>query len=98
MIKHAGPARATVTITDAPALVTVEVVDDGRGAAALVPIGAASRRPEASRSAEPALLGGNGLVGMRERAAVYGGDVVAGPRTGGGFRVCARLPYGGGRS
>jgi signal transduction histidine kinase len=35
--------------------------------------------------------GGHGLTGMRERAAVFGGEVVAGPRDGGGWRVRARL-------
>jgi signal transduction histidine kinase len=36
--------------------------------------------------------GGHGLVGMRERASLYGGEVKAGRRTGGGFGVRVRLP------
>jgi signal transduction histidine kinase len=37
--------------------------------------------------------GGNGLPGMRERAAAFGGTLTAGPQSGGGFRVDAHIPY-----
>ncbi|MGW6726216.1 sensor histidine kinase [Nocardia sp. NPDC055029] len=36
--------------------------------------------------------GGNGIIGMRERAHALGGALTAGPRPSGGFRVAARLP------
>jgi signal transduction histidine kinase len=40
----------------------------------------------------PASEGGHGLIGMRERVSVYGGELAAGPRRGGGFELRARLP------
>ena len=38
---------------------------------------------------------GQGIVGMRERVALLGGELETGPREDGGFRVAARLPLGG---
>jgi signal transduction histidine kinase len=78
VVKHAGPARAQVAIRYRDHEVMVEVTDDGRGAAA--PTGDGRARV------------GHGLIGMRERVAVFGGDLQTGPRPGGGFRVAARLP------
>jgi signal transduction histidine kinase len=78
VVKHAGPAQAQVTIGYRDRDVTVEVTDDGRGAAAPTGDGRGGT--------------GHGLVGMRERVAAFGGDLETGPRPGGGFRVAARLP------
>jgi signal transduction histidine kinase len=41
---------------------------------------------------KPAMRGGHGLVGMHERARLYGGQLRAGPDEGGGFTVAADLP------
>jgi signal transduction histidine kinase len=48
-------------------------------------------------AAQPASTGnhGHGLIGMRERVAVYGGELDAGPAPGRGFRLKARIPFEG---
>jgi signal transduction histidine kinase len=43
-------------------------------------------------AAEETPAGGHGLVGMRERVRIYGGELEAGRRRGGGFRIRAKLP------
>jgi signal transduction histidine kinase len=77
VLKHAGRARADVTVSCAGEAVTIEITDDGT-----------------REAASPAPAGGHGLAGMRERVAIFGGELQAGPRPGGGFAVRARLPLG----
>ena len=74
--RHAGRARVVVRVTYDDAAVHVEIDDDGK-----VPSGGGS-----------AIGTGSGITGMRERAAALGGDLSAGFRQDGGFRVSARLP------
>jgi signal transduction histidine kinase len=89
VVRHAGPAIARVAIRYEPGRVAVEVVDDGKGLAS-----ASGRR---SGDSDPQLRGsaGLGLAGMRERVALYGGTLEAGPLPGGGFKVAASLPVEG---
>jgi signal transduction histidine kinase len=79
VIKHAGPAHASVTVGYRPQALELSVVDSGDGA------------PATTHS------GGHGLVGMRERAAMFGGTLTARPRADRGFEVNAVLPYSEGR-
>ncbi|WP_354644162.1 sensor histidine kinase [Kitasatospora camelliae] len=87
--KHAGPARALVRLTYAADRVTVEVRDDGGGA----PARDATAPPTDGRTGgRTGGRAGYGLIGMRERVALHGGTLRAGPRAGGGFEVLADLP------
>ena len=72
-IKHAGPARAQVSVRYDADTLALEIADDGRA--------------KAKNGGH-----GHGLIGMRERAALYGGELDAGPGDGGGFVVRAALP------
>jgi signal transduction histidine kinase len=77
-VKHAGRATATVAVRYEPDGFDIEVIDDGRGAAA--PLLA------------DAVEGGHGLIGMRERVALYEGTLETGPVFPGGYRVHAHFP------
>lgn len=76
-IKHAGPSRVVVSVRFVDGTLDLEVSDTGRGPA-----------PQDELCAGV----GHGLVGMRERLAIYGGELETGRRRGGGFRVKARIP------
>jgi signal transduction histidine kinase len=76
-LKHAGTgASAVVKVLRSEDKVVIEVTDDG--------FGTPHDLVEVS--------GGNGLIGMRERAGVLGGTLEAGPNPGGGWRVRGVLP------
>jgi signal transduction histidine kinase len=68
-----------VAVRYEPGSVTLEITDDGPAERG----GTGGAPPGA----------GHGVIGMRERVAVFGGEFTAGPRPGGGFRVFARLPF-----
>ncbi|MFJ4834981.1 ATP-binding protein [Streptomyces sp. NPDC088747] len=78
-LKHAGPDTTVhVTVTSDAAAVRLVVEDTGPPR---TPPRPAAREPE----------GGQGLVGMRERAALYGGTLTAGPNSRGGWTVRAQF-------
>jgi signal transduction histidine kinase len=77
VIKHAAARHADVRVRYDGDHVEIEVRDDGQGTDGVGP-GSGG--------------GGHGLVGIRERVSIYGGELEAGPRAGGGFRLRARLP------
>jgi len=80
-MKHAdSPRSVTISLSFDDPEVTVLVVDDGLSSPARAHSGVAA--PEQGRNG-----GGHGVLGMAERAAAFGGSLVAGPRSGGGWQV-----------
>jgi signal transduction histidine kinase len=79
-LSHGGPVTgARVDVRTEDGQLLIDVVDNGRGAA---------EAPDPTRT-------GRGIIGMRERAMLFGGDLVAGRQPEGGFAVHARIPLGG---
>jgi signal transduction histidine kinase len=76
VIRHAGPTRVTVAVRPGSDALELRVTDEG------------SRTPGLAPSSKP----GKGILGMRERCLLLGGELDAGPLAGGGFEVRARLP------
>jgi hypothetical protein len=77
-VKHGGMATARVVVRFTDDTLEIEVIDNGRGAAALL--------------LSEMDGGGHGLIGMKERVALFGGVLEAGPILTGGYRVFARMP------
>jgi signal transduction histidine kinase len=76
VLKHADAVRATVRVQHSDGGLEIEVTDDGT-----------ARAVATQENGQ-----GHGLSGMRERVALYGGTLEAGPVPAGGWRVVARLP------
>jgi signal transduction histidine kinase len=88
-LKHAHARRADVDLSYRATDLVVEVSDDGRGP------GSNGSRSVGNGSTSGM---GHGLVGIRERVNIFGGEMSAGPRTSigqDGFVLRARLPVGG---
>ncbi|MFC7531757.1 sensor histidine kinase [Actinoplanes sp. GCM10030250] len=79
-VKHAGGARATVVVDFGGDRLRLEISDTGGTGA-----GGTAHGPAATGD-------GRGLIGLRERLAVYGGALHAGPQPQGGYRVRADIP------
>jgi signal transduction histidine kinase len=84
VVKHARRAEASVRVRAGPDGVRITVTDNGAGAPVAGPAGAAC-----------GAAGQHGIVGMRERAAAFGGTLDARALPGGGFRVTVFLPVSG---
>lgn len=79
-LRHAGPgADLSVVLRHGAGWVEAEIVNGASGL----------RAPSAAAGVAG---GGRGVIGMRERAEMFGGHLSAGPLPGGGYRVLAHLP------
>lgn len=78
VLKHADATRVSVRLRHEDGDLEIEVTDDGT-----------ARPPSAGRHGAGQ---GQGLTGMRERVALYGGSLETGPAPAGGWRLVARLP------
>ena len=96
VVKHAHASRCSVLLDYGEQELTIEVTDGGAGVPA--PAMAMAGGPLAAGLAGAGLAGaglpgaGHGLIGMRERVSLLGGEFTAGPLPGYGFQVIARIP------
>ncbi|MFI7492741.1 histidine kinase [Micromonospora echinaurantiaca] len=90
VIRHVGPTRVTVALNPGADALEIRVTDEGRRAAhgPAMPHLPAQHPTTTGSSDKP----GRGILGMRERCQLLGGELDAKPTPGGGFEVTARLP------
>jgi signal transduction histidine kinase len=86
VVRHAPGAEAMVRVGIGPAGMRIQVTDTGRDLW-LAPPDLADVDGTVRKG-----MGGHGIAGMRERAAIFGGTLETGPLPGGGFQVAAFLP------
>lgn len=97
VMKHAPEHRARLTIDIGPDVVDLLVVDEQTAepvAGGRTDHGGVRRPGQTDADVVAFGESGNGITGMRERAAAVGGSLRVGPRPDGGWRVEARLPTG----
>jgi signal transduction histidine kinase len=90
VIRHVGPTRVTVALNRGIDVLEIRVTDAGGHAGA--GDGPVAPRPPAGDGTGGSAKPGRGILGMRERCQLLGGELDAGPLPGGGFEVRARLP------
>jgi signal transduction histidine kinase len=81
ILKHAGPAKATVTLKYLHDMIELDISDNGKGK-----VTNSEKKP-----------GGRGIIGMKERVNLHGGELETGNKPDGGFFVRAKLPLDRGR-
>jgi signal transduction histidine kinase len=85
-LKHGDGLKAEVTVRYAEHYLRVEVLNSGPS------VLSGDRAIPPKTEAQSQESDGRGLLGLRQRVAVFGGDLDARRRLGGGFRVRARIP------
>ncbi|MFI1487516.1 sensor histidine kinase [Streptomyces sp. NPDC020747] len=89
-IKHAPGADASVTIGHTDDRLEIEITDTG---AAHDTLSTGVNGTDAGVGTRTGGGNGRGLIGLRERLTVYGGELTAGPTLAGGYRIRARVPW-----
>lgn len=94
VIRHVGPTRVTVALNPGTDVLEIRVTDEGhRAAPGDDPVRThPSPRHPANNQADVTAEPGRGILGMRERCKLLGGELDAKPTPDGGFEVTARLP------